>query len=302
MHLDIQLDRFDRCFIPGDVATGVVVLTSEAATSHGGIKLVVEGMVNLQLSARSVGVFEAFYSSIKPMQLLSWEIDISSGGKIKKGKTEYPFEFKLVPRKGMKLHETYHGVYINVQYTITVEMARSMLAKNLKKQIEFIVKANPKLGHEPSPVDFAITPDKLKNVSSKRASSIPEFSIKGQFASRTCNVDEPFGGYIIVEKSDQPIKSIELQFVRVETCSYAETEIKEATEVQNIQIADGDVARGMKIPIYMIFPRLFTSISTSTKNWKVQFEVNVVVLFKDNHMLTENFPIKLIRAKVDSPF
>merc|ERR1712173_349435 len=122
------------------------------------------------------------------------------------------------------------------------------------------------------------------------------------------NVDRPFEGWIIIEQSDQPIKSVELQFVRVETAwdpmkprdstkSYNENDIREATEVQNIQIADGtggDIMRNIKIPIYMIFPRLFTCISTSAKNWKVSFEVNVVVLFKDNHMLTENFPIKLI--------
>ena len=31
-----------------------------------------------------------------------------------------------------------------------------------------------------------------------------------------------------------------------------------ATEIQNIQIADGDVCRNLVIPIYMVFPRLFT--------------------------------------------
>ena len=42
-----------------------------------------------------------------------------------------------------------------------------------------------------------------------------------------------------------------------------------ATEIQNIQIADGDVCRNMAIPIYMIFPRLFTCPTLSTNNFKV---------------------------------
>lgn len=42
-----------------------------------------------------------------------------------------------------------------------------------------------------------------------------------------------------------------------------------ATEIQNIQIADGDVARSMAIPIYMVFPRLFTCPTLSTNNFKV---------------------------------
>jgi len=301
MQISINLDRYNRSYIPGEAVEGVVEIVVNGPSSHSGIKLVVDGTVNLQLSPRSAGVFEAFYSSIKPEQLLGYEFEVAKPGKLRSGKTEYPFKFKLKPKKGSRLHETYHGVYINVQYLISVEIARSMLAKNLKKTVEFIVKCKPKKEIEEVPVEFTITPDKLKNVSKSRT-GLPQFKIRGMFNSQTCNVDRPFGGWLLVEESDQPIKSIELQFVRVETAKNGDSEIREATEVQNIQIADGDVMRNTKIPMYMIFPRLFTCISTSAKSWKVSFEVNVVVLFRDNQMLTENIPIKLIRVEVDSPF
>merc|ERR1719383_1278602 len=235
------------------------------------------------------------------MTLVKSEFDIKKPGKFDKGKHEIPFEFPLKALPGFKLAETYHGVYISVSYLISVEMTRSMLAKNIKRSCEFIVKKFKKKKADTERVDFVLNQEIVRN-KVKNPGNVPQFEIKGHFDRGVCNVDEPFTGEFTLLHTDRPIKSIELQFVRVETCSYAENEIKEATEVQNIQIADGDVARNTKIPIYMIFPRLFTSISTSTKNWKVQFEVNVVVLFKDNHMLTENFPIKLIRAKVDSPF
>jgi len=301
MQISINLDRYNRSFVPGEAVEGVVEIVVNGPSSHSGIKLVVDGTVNLQLSPRSTGVFEAFYSSIKPEQVLGYEFEVAKAGKLRSGKTEYPFKFKLKAKKGSRLHETYHGVYINVQYLISVEIARSMLAKNLKKTAEFIVKSKPKKEMEEVPVEFTITPDKLKNVSKSRA-GLPQFKIRGQFNSQTCNVDRPFEGWLIVEESDQPIKSIELQFVRVETAKNGDNEFREATEVQNIQIADGDVMRNTKIPMYMIFPRLFTCISTSAKNWKVSFEVNVVVLFRDNQMLTENFPIRLIRVEVGSPF
>ena len=42
-----------------------------------------------------------------------------------------------------------------------------------------------------------------------------------------------------------------------------------ATEIQNIQIADGDVCPGLPIPIFMIFPRLFTCPTLQTNNFKV---------------------------------
>jgi len=42
-----------------------------------------------------------------------------------------------------------------------------------------------------------------------------------------------------------------------------------ATEIQNIQVADGDVCRKLPIPIYMIFPRLFTCPTLATSNFKI---------------------------------
>lgn len=42
-----------------------------------------------------------------------------------------------------------------------------------------------------------------------------------------------------------------------------------ATEIQNIQIGEGNVCTNLPIPIYMIFPRLFTCPTLSTSNFKV---------------------------------
>jgi len=75
----------------------------------------------------------------------------------------------------------------------------------------------------------------------------------------------------------------------------AEGYARDATEIQNIQIADGDVCRGLSVPIYMVFPRLFTCPTLETTNFKVEFEVNIVVLLHADHLITENFPLKLCR-------
>lgn len=104
--------------------TGVVVVTSKGSMSHSGIKLFVEGSVSLQLSARSIGLFEAFYSSLKPVSLLSQEIEVSAGGKLPDGVTELPFEFVLRANAGEELFDTYHGVYVTIQYMITCDMQR----------------------------------------------------------------------------------------------------------------------------------------------------------------------------------
>ena len=53
---------------------GVVYVNSKGELSHNGLSLTVDGTVKLQLSARSMGRFEAFYNSLKPIHVLhqSW--------------------------------------------------------------------------------------------------------------------------------------------------------------------------------------------------------------------------------------
>lgn len=334
--LEIKLDSPDACYFAGDIVSGIVIVTSDNKSSHNGLILDVDGTVALQLSARSVGLFEAFYQNLPIIQILSYKIPITTNkkksnkninsngsikaknpsinnsntnqnkGRIPKGITEYPFEFKLLPLKGRRLYETYHGVYINIQYMITVEMHRKgimLSSKNIKQQMEFRVKLHSMLVKK-SKVYFSISPSNVANIAPEniRNHNIPEFLIDGYFDSGVCNIEQPFMGEITILHCEQEIISIELQFVRVETCVYNNNEIREATEVQNIQIADGNICKSQALPIYMIFPRLFTSITTVTDDFKIEFEINVVVLFKDTHMLTENFPIKLVRNETHLKF
>jgi len=176
-----------------------------------------------------------------------------------------------------------------------------MLAgKNLKKTREFYVEipADTEIRaaeQKAKPFNFKISPESLKNVKVASKRKIPEFLFEGHLDHTTCCVGEPFSGELRIQKCAVDIKSIELQLVRVESCTYMEGEAREATEIQNIQIAEGNVVRGLSIPIHMVFPRLFTSATILTKQFKVEFEVNLIILFADNHMVTENFPIKLYR-------
>ncbi|XP_069492190.1 vacuolar protein sorting-associated protein 26C isoform X4 [Ambystoma mexicanum] len=267
---------------------------SKDTVQHQGISLTMEGSVNLQLSAKSVGVFEAFYNSVKPIQVISNTIEMVKQGKLPSGKTEIPFEFPLHVKGNKVLYETYHGVFVNIQYTLRCDMRRSLLAKDLTKSCEFIIHSSPQKGKlTASPVDFTITPETLQNV--KERASLPRFLIRGHLNSTNCIIMQPLTGELVVESSEVAIKSIELQLVRVETCGCAEGYARDATEIQNIQIAEGDICRGLPIPIYMVFPRLFTCPTLETTNFKIEFEVNVVVGLQDDHLITENFPLKLCR-------
>ena len=270
-----------------------------------GLSVRAEGSVALQLSPKAVGIFEAFYNTIKPLKLLSIDIPLSADGKFPDGVTPVPFEFELAEQTGtVGLLETYHGVFVNVQYTITATMQRGMFAKNIQENTNFFLRS-PGQAHKEEfndtddPLKFELAPTTLKNVKKANLQHVPTFKISGQLDSYTCDIGKPLTGVLTVHDCSQKIKSIELQLVRVEYCAAAEGVAKEATEIQNIQIADGNVVAGLDIPLYMIFPRWFTCPTLVANNFKVEFEVNLVVLLEDNHQITENFPIKLYRRPDD---
>eukprot|EP00057_Strongylocentrotus_purpuratus_P033244 XP_790710.3 PREDICTED: Down syndrome critical region protein 3 [Strongylocentrotus purpuratus] len=292
--LDLRLKKANKIYSEGEVLAGVIVIQTKTEFQHQGITLIAEGSVNLQLSSKSVGHFEAFYNSIKPIPLLSVTLNAAKPGKIPAGKTEIPFEVPLKAKLNKTLYETYHGVFVNVQYTLKAQAKRSLLAKDLVKTIEFIIEyKDQKVKAEPKPVPFTVTPQSLQNVKDKTA--LPNFIIKGRLDSASCCIKNPLTGHVIIESCNAPIKSVEIQLVRVETCGCAEGYARDATEIQNIQIGEGNVCRGLTIPMYMVFPRLFTCPTLATSNFKVEFEINLVVVLLDDHLITENFPIILTR-------
>jgi hypothetical protein len=100
---------------------------------------------------------------------------------------------------------------------------------------------------------------------------------------------------ITVEESEEKIRSLELQLVRVEKVRHGGREAKERTEIQNLQVGDGDVARNLPIPLYMVLPRMFTAPTVHRDMFSVEFEVNVFVRFERNYMSTLNIPVTLHR-------
>ena len=50
----------------------------------------------------------------------------------------------------------------------------------------------------------------------------------------------------------------------------------------------------------MVFPRVFTCPTVVTDYFKVEFEVNVIVVFEEGYSVTENHSIRLFRAPAAS--
>ena len=75
------------------------------------------------------------------------------------------------------------------------------------------------------------------------------------------------------------IKSVEIQLVRVETFEGKTN----ATEVQNIQVADGNVIPGLEVPLYMLFPKIYSCPTYIHSKFKIEFHVNLIVIFQNGY-------------------
>ena len=83
--IEVRLLRVDNIYRPGDKVRGIVTVTAGANTvSYSAINLKCVGQIKLQLSPRSSGILDAFYSSIQPMNLVhvSKVLDDGKSGKV----------------------------------------------------------------------------------------------------------------------------------------------------------------------------------------------------------------------------
>lgn len=141
-----------------------------------------------------------------------------------------------------------------------------------------------------------MSPSSLEKIKINQ-SKVPKFHLVCHIDNTNCDLNNPFSGYAIVKDTEIPIKSLELQFVRNETIFLPNGEsITEVSEIQNLQIADGEVNRDVEIPLFMIFPRYFCCASLETKIAKICFEVNVILVLVNGFVITENFPLNTWRS------
>ncbi|KAJ5077003.1 vacuolar protein sorting-associated protein 26c [Anaeramoeba ignava] len=296
MSIEIKLKKMNRTYTIGEKIVGVVYVRTKKELSHQGLILIASGDVGLQTTTRTSGLFEAISHSIKPFNVSYCSLTLLQPGKIPSGETELPFEFVLAPKKGEELVETYHGVFINSVYTITATLSRGRFGKKIQGKLEYIAEVPTLKKYKPTIASFTISPQAIENVKKSSIDKIPKFTISGQIDNLICDINSPLTGFLVVQSTEFPLRSIEVQLIRSETCGTKEDGfMKEDTQIQNIEIADGNVCPQMKIPIYMKFPRLFTCPSLSTSNFVIDFEINVVFYFIDGHILSKNFPIKITR-------
>jgi len=47
--------------------------------------------------------------------------------------------------------------------------------------------------------------------------------------------------------------------------------------------------------MYMLFPKIYSCATCEHAKFKIDFEINLIVIFLNGYQLTENFPIRIYR-------
>ncbi len=304
-HTTVQVvfNKPGKNYLRGDKVAGEIRLgTHHQSMAFKSIIVRAQGSTKVQLNAQSVGLFEAFYASIKPLVLWETKINLQGSGRVSRGWTSFPFEF-VVDELQNDLFETYHGLYITTSYRVRATLSRGVVKNSVSGENEFFLELPPQFPKEfpkelQNPLAFDFSPDRLTNLHRiSRGKDLPKFHISGLIHSPVCSLADVFTGSITVHKAEQEIREIEVHLIRVETIVYSEGVVTEASEVQKVQIVAGDPCRGLQIPISLRLPKYFTCPTMVTDGFKVGFEMKLWVCFTDDYVLTESFPVFFYRGK-----
>ncbi|KAK9925742.1 hypothetical protein M0R45_023008 [Rubus argutus] len=317
MSIELKLSRINRVYRPSELVEGKIIVKSSSSISHYGIRIAVNGSVNLQVRGGSAGVIETLVGVAKPISILNKIVEVRPSGKIPSGTTEIPFSMSIrQPREDNleRFYETFHGGNINIQYLVTVDISRGYLYKSLSTTMEFIVESDKadlvERPVSPDMVVFYITQD------TQRHPLLPQlksggFRIIGKMSTQ-CSLSDPVSGELTVEASAIPISSIDLHLLRVESILLGEKIVTEKSVVQTTQIADGDVCHNMTLPIHVILPRLLTCPTVLAGPFSIEFKVVIVITFQSEvaklhsksdpttprqWLAMETLPLELVRTR-----
>ncbi|KAJ6236134.1 vacuolar protein sorting-associated protein 26c [Anaeramoeba flamelloides] len=295
--IEIQLKKKNKTYTLGEAVAGVCIIESQKEFSHQGINLQVIGEISMREPPKETEELEMIFRQTPNYELLKINFSLAPNRKIQKGRTEIPFEFLFQPLSENKLIETYHGEFIQINYVLSISIFRRKFSKKIIKSVELIAKLPPKKNYTVLAKDFIIRPNSIENLEKETLEKIGEFLIRGKITSLICPIGEPFTGHLQVISSTKKIQSIDLELIRQETCGMQNIGfLKEESVIQTVQLVNGNVSGNVKIPIYMLFPKLFTCPTFKTLNYKISFKINIVIHFVNDIAVREHFQIEMIRT------
>lgn len=140
------------------------------------------------------------------------------------------------------------------------------------------------------------------------------FSAAGHLSSDVVPAGGTVAGELSVGECSQGIRSVEMQLARVEyvvgrppstragggltTGARRKVRARHTSEIMSLQVAEGDVPRGLRIPLHLVLPRQFVCESVDLAGiFALDYQVNILVLLQSNYVVAESIPLTIVRHK-----
>lgn len=246
--VEVRLDRVDRTYRPGEAMSGTLLLGVRGGWAPSGLTVAIRGSARLFLPF-SAGAPLGEVEEVEELVIVETREQALRGvpGWLAPGLREVPFRAALPAAAGPAAFlPTYHGVLVRVAYELLVRVDRGRLSRPLRCAHEFYVDPGVRrprgAGAEGPPAPIAIS----------RAGC---FAFEGRFHALSCRMDQAVTGELTCVESTAPVESIDLRLRRCETVRFAGEPRSSVSDVLSIQVASGDVARGMLLPLYLVLPK-----------------------------------------------
>ena len=300
MDVTLSLDSLNKVYYAGDFIQGsVLIINKSKSTMKFDLLVKVAGYYTLRNTKENPPKMKGVQFYKKSFKVLSEQY--STIGANNSYRFKYPLTSDGCEQNLSSLYESYHGVSVSVGYEISaqaVSLGKEFESK--KQKILVLVPGqgiNSKFGRKRVSYQFKLNPKNIESIKLTDQNLMPKFEIECFLENINCCVDKPFNGFCNIKECSTQIKSLELQFLRNEKILNKEFEgIAEVSEIQNLQIGDGDVIRNLEIPVFMTFPRGFCCANLETQDVCISFEMNLIIVLVNGVVIMENYPVNLWRG------
>ena len=300
MDISLSLDSLNKVYYAGDYIQGsILVINKSKSTLKYDLLVKVVGYYTFRKSGENPPKLKALQFYEKSFNVLT-DVYSTLGAN-----NSYRFKFPLTSdgcsQNHSNLYESYHGVAVSLGYDIYAEAVSAGKTFDSKK-IKVLVFVpgqgiTPKFGRKRVTYQFNLNPKNIESNKLNDQNLMPKFQIDCFLENINCCVDKPFNGFCNIKECSTQIKSLELQFLRNEKIHYDDFNgVGEVSEIQNLQIGDGDVVRNLEIPVFMTFPRGFCCANLENKDVCISFEMNLIIVLVNGVVIMENYPVNLWRG------
>ena len=300
MEVNLSLESTNKIYYAGDNILGsVLIINKSKSTMKFNLVLTVIGRYTFRKSRENP-------PKVKTQDFYKKSFNVLTDSYSTQGANNpIRFKFPLTSdgcQSGLSsLYETYHGVAVSIGYEIyAAAVCAGKQFESKSSKILVLVPGqgiNRKFGRKRVSYQFSLNPKNIQTNQLNNQNLMPKFQIDCFLENVNCCIDKPFNGFCNIKECSTQIKSIELQFMRNEKILDKEFQsVGEASEIQNLQIGDGDVIRNLDIPVFMIFPRGFCCANLDTKEVCLSFEMNLTIVLVNGVVISENYPVNLWRG------